>query len=163
MSSSDRRTALTAAAAALLLTACGFQLRGPPRLPFASIALTGFVPRSPLAEEFRRQLATQLQVLDTPAKADVVLHAIDDARERSVVASTAAAQVRELQLRLKFNFRAHTPGGRELIPRAEMLLTRDLSYSETQALAKEYEEAELFREMQADVVAQVLRRLAAVK
>lgn len=145
------------------LSACGFQLRGPPRLPFGSLALTGFAPRSPLADEFRRQLAAQLRLLDTPAKADVVLHAIDDARERSVVASTAAAQVRELQLRLKFNFRAHTPGGRELIPRAELLLTRDLSYSETQALAKEYEEAELFREMQADVVAQVLRRLAAVK
>lgn len=163
MSSSSRRTALTAAAGALLLAGCGFQLRGPPRLPFASIALTGFAPRSPLAEEFKRQLARQVSVLDAPAKADVVLHAVDDARERSVVASTAAAQVRELQLRLKFNFRAHTPGGRELIPHAELLLTRDLSYSETQALAKEHEEAELFREMQADVVAQVLRRLAAVK
>jgi LPS-assembly lipoprotein len=163
MSSSSRRTALTAAAGALLLAGCGFQLRGPPRLPFASIALTGFAPRSPLAEEFKRQLARQVSVLDAPAKADVVLHAVDDVRERSVVASTAAAQVRELQLRLKFNFRAHTPVGRELIPRAELLLTRDLSYSETQALAKEHEEAELFREMQADVVAQVLRRLAAVK
>ncbi len=162
MSSSNRRIALTLAAGALL-AGCGFQLRGPPRLPFGSLALTGFAPRSPLAEEFKRQLAAQLRVLDTPAKADVVLHAIDDARERSVVASTAAAQVRELQLRLKFNFRAHTPGGRELIPRAELLLTRDLSYSETQALAKEHEEAELFREMQADVVAQVLRRLAAVR
>lgn len=163
MSSSDRRTALTAAAASLLLAGCGFQLRGPPRLPFGSIALTGFAPRSPLAQEFHRRLATQLRVLDAPDKADVVLQAIDDARQRSVVASTAAAQVRELRLRLKFNFRVHTPGGRELIPRAELLLTRDMSYSETLALAKEQEEAELFREMQADVVAQVLRRLAAVR
>jgi LPS-assembly lipoprotein len=94
---------------------------------------------------------------------DVVLHAIDDLRERSVVASTAAAQVRELQLRVKFNFRAQTPGGRELIPRAELLLSRDLSYTETAALAKEQEEAELYREMQNDVVRQVLRRLAAVQ
>ena len=69
-----------------------------------------------------------------------------------MVASTSAAQVRELQLRVKFSFRAHTPAGRELIPRAELLLARDLSYSETAALAKEYEEAELFREMQSDVV-----------
>jgi LPS-assembly lipoprotein len=55
-----------------------------------------------------------------------------------------------------------TPGGRELIPRAELLVSRDLSYSESQALAKEHEEAELFREMQADVVAQVMRRLASL-
>ena len=150
-------------AGSLLLAGCGFRLSRPPSLAFSSIALTGFAPRSPLAEEFRRRLAQQLQIVEAPAKADVVLHAIDDARERSVVASTAAAQVRELQLRLKFNFRAHTRTGRELIPRAELLLARDMSYSETQALAKENEEAELFREMQADVVTQVLRRLAAVK
>jgi LPS-assembly lipoprotein len=102
-------------------------------------------------------------VLDTPARAQVVLHALEDQRERSVVASTSAAQVRELQLRLKLNFRAHTPSGRELIARSELLLQRDLSYSETAALAKEFEEAELFREMQADLVGQVLRRLAAVQ
>ena len=163
MSLSNRRTVLTTAAGSLLLAGCGFRLSRPPSLAFGSIALTGFAPRSPLAEEFRRRLAQQLQIVEAPAKADVVLHAIDDARERSVAASTAAAQVRELQLRLKFNFRAHTPTGRELIPRAELLLTRDMSFSETQALAKENEEAELFREMQADVVTQVLRRLAAVK
>ncbi len=142
---------------------CGFTLRRPPRLAIRTIALVGFAPRSPLAEALRRELLQQVSVLDDAAKAQVVLRALDDARERSVVASTAAAQVRELQLRLKFNFRADTPGGRELIPRVELLLKRDLSYSETQALAKEAEEAELFREMQADVVTQVLRRLAAVQ
>lgn len=145
------------------LAGCNFALRQPPKLSFSTIALTGFAPRSPLAQELRRQLARQVRVLDAPDRAEVVLHALDDTRERSVVASTSAAQVRELQLRLKFNFRAQTAAGRELIPRAELLLSRDLSYRETAALAKEYEEAELFREMQADLVAQVLRRLAAVK
>ena len=42
------------------------------------------------------------------------------------------------------------------------MVSRDLSYSETAALAKQHEEAELFREMQSDIVAQVLRRLAAI-
>ena len=144
------------------LAGCGFELRQPPRLSFSSIALVGFARRSPLEAELRHQLLRQVKVLGSPDKAEVVLQALDDVRERSVVASTAAAQVRELQLRLKFNFRARTPGGRELIPRAELLVSRDLSYSETATLAKEYEEAELFREMQLDVVAQTLRRLAAV-
>lgn len=161
MWSSRRR--LLAGLPALLLAGCGFQLRRPPELTFQSIALTGFAPRSPLAEELRRQLLLQVRVLETPDKAQVVLHALEDQRERSVVASTSAAQVRELQLRLKLNFRAHTPGGRELIARSELLLQRDMSYSENAALAKEFEEAELFRELQADLVGQVLRRLAAVK
>ena len=165
MSSSERRQLLLAIASvgsSLTLGGCGFDLRQPARVSFSSIALVGFARRSPLADELKRQLQKQVLVLDAPDKAEVVLQALDDVREKSVVASTAAAQVRELQLRLKFNFRARTPGGRELIPRAELMVSRDLSYSETAALAKEHEEAELFREMQSDIVAQVLRRLAAV-
>lgn len=165
MSSSEaapRRRSLLAALAAFGVSGCGFELRHAPKLPFASIAMTGFAPRSKLAEALRLQLEKQVRVLPGPDKADVVLQALTDLREKSVVAQTSAAQVRELQLRLKFSFRAHTPAGRELIPRAEMLLTRELTYSETQALAKEQEEAELYRSMQDDVVAQVLRRLASV-
>ena len=165
MSSSERRQlllALASAGASFALAGCGFDLRQPARVSFSSIALVGFARRSPLADELKRQLQKQVSVLEAPDKAEVVLQALDDVREKSVVASTAAAQVRELQLRLKFNFRARTPGGRELIPRAELMVSRDLSYSETAALAKEHEEAELFREMQSDIVAQVLRRLAAV-
>lgn len=158
----SRRHVLTGAAAAALLGGCGFHLRQPPKLAFQSIALTGFARRSTLAEDFRRELERQVTVLESPEKAELVLQALDDTRQKSVVASTSAAQVREVQLRLKFSFRVSTPGGRELIPRADLLLVRDINYSETQALAKEAEEGELYREMQADVVAQVLRRLAAV-
>jgi LPS-assembly lipoprotein len=162
MSSSERRALVVSTAGALLLAGCGFSLRQPPKLSFGSIALVGFAPHSGLAEELRRQLARQVSVTDTPARAAVVLQALDDTRDKSVVTSTSAAQVRALQLRLRFNFSAHTPGGRELIHRVELLVTRELSYNETAALAKEAEEGELYRDMIGDVVAQVLRRLAAV-
>lgn len=161
MWSSERRTLLLGAAA--LLGGCGFELRRAPPMPFQTIALEGFPARSPLADELKRQLAGSARVVDTPAQAQVVLRAISDERTKSVVASTSAAQVREFQLKLRFNFSARTPGGKELIAPAELLLTRDLSYSETAALAKQQEETELYREMQADVVLQVLRRLAAVR
>ena len=162
MSWSDRRTLLAALAAAGL-AGCGFELRQPPAMPFRSIALTGFVPPSPLAEELKKNLARGVRVLDRPAEAEVVLQALADERGKSVVASTSAAQVREFTLRLKFVFRAQTSGGRELIAPVELLLSRDLSYSENFALAKAQEEGELYREMQSDVVAQVLRRLASIR
>jgi LPS-assembly lipoprotein len=160
MWSSRRGLLLVATAAA---AGCGFELRQPARVSFRSIALLGFARRSALAEELRRVLQLQaVQVTDSPDKAELVLQVLQDVREKGVVASTAAAEVRELQLRLKFNFSVRTSAGRELIPRAELLVSRDLSYSETAALAKEHEEAELYREMQTDVVAQVLRRLASL-
>jgi LPS-assembly lipoprotein len=171
MSSSDvpvgltRRRSLTLLASVLGVAGagCGFQLRQVPALSFGSIALVGFAPRSPLAEELRQALSQRVRVVDAPTKADVVLQSLGDTRERSVVAQTSAAQVRELQLRLRFQFRAQTPGGKELLPGSILLLSRDMSYSETAALAKELEEAELFREMQSDVVLQVTRRLAAIR
>ncbi len=146
-----------------VLSACGFELRGTPELPFSRIALEGFGARSPLADELKRALSQSAEVVAGSDRAQVVLHAVTDAREKSVVASTSAGQVRELQLRVRLSFRLSTPAGAELIPATELLLTRDMSYSEDVALAKEYEEVQLYRAMQSDVVAQVMRRLARVK
>ena len=156
------RHAGLAAVAPLLptLAGCGFALRQPPVLPFQRIALVGFAPRSPLALDLRQHLQQALQVVDSPAQAEVVLQVQTDRRERSVVASTAAGQVRELQLRLRFEYRLRTPSGRELSPLTELLLSRDMSYSETVALAKAQEEAEIYSAMQADVAQQVLGQLA---
>jgi LPS-assembly lipoprotein len=148
-------------ALSVALGGCGFELRRSPALPFRSIALVGFAPQSPLADELRRRLSQSVQVLEQPARADVVLQALTDARSRSVVASTAAGQVRELQLRVRLRFRLSTPGGRELLPPAELLLSRDMSYSEAAALAKEEEQALIYRALDDDIASQVLRRLAA--
>ena len=152
------------AAGATALAGCGFELQRPPELRFRTLALSGFAPRSPLAQALREQLLASrtTQVVESSAQAQVVLEALSDAREKSVVATTAAGQVRELQLRTRLNFRVRTPQGRELIPATEILLSRDMSYSETSALAKEQEENFLYRSMQGDIVAQVLRRLAAM-
>jgi LPS-assembly lipoprotein len=145
-----------------VLAGCGFQLRQPLSYPFRSIALIGFAPRSPLETELRRALASSVQILLAPRQAEVVLQALEDRRDKSVAATTAAGQVREVQLRLHVTVRADTPTGRALMPPVELRLTRDLSYTESAALAKEQEEAELYREMQGDVVAQLLRRLSAL-
>ena len=51
----------------------------------------------------------------------------------------------------------------KLIPEPELTQQRDIRYTETQALAKEGEEALLFRDMQADLVQQLMRRLAVVQ
>jgi LPS-assembly lipoprotein len=142
------------------LGGCGFELRRTPPLPFQRIALTGFSPTSPISRELRERLTSQAQVVDAMGQAEVILQSLTDKREKSVVASTAAGQVRELQLRVKFEFRLASPGGRELVPPTELLLSRDMSTSETNALAKAQEEAEIYAAMQTDIVQQVLRRLA---
>lgn len=162
----DRRAWLiaTAALSTAPLAACGFRLRGAQELKFRAIQLTGFKSTSPLEKELRRAInASQTtQVVDSGGQAQVILEALADRRETNVVATNASGQVRDLRLRVRFGFTLRTPSDRELIAPTELLLSRDLSYNESAALAKESEEALLYRELQKDIVAQVMRRLAAV-
>jgi|SRR5580765_7998070 len=159
------RRRLLVAAAAFPLAGCGFELRRAPELKFRTIQLANFKPRSPLADELRMNInaSTTTLVVAGLAQAQVVLEALDDAREKVVVASNSVGQVTEFQLRERFAFRLRSVNGRELIPRTEILQNRDLSYTESAALAKEQEETALFRAMQSDIVSQVMRRLASVQ
>ncbi len=147
------------------LAGCGFELRRAPELKFSTVQLANFKPRSPLADELRMNInaSATTQVVEGIAQAQVVLEAIDDGREKVVVASNSVGQVTEFQLRERFTFRLRSVSGRELIARTELLLTRDLSYTESAALGKEQEETYLYRTMQSDIVAQVMRRLASVQ
>ena len=159
------RRALVLAFAASALVACGFELKRPPALRFKTIQLAGFPARSPLAEELKRNIdaSTTTQVVEAVKDAEVVLQALSDERQKSVVAVTGANQARVFELRSRVRFSLRTAAGKELIAPSEILLKRDLTYTESAALAKEQEEAFLYRAMQSDIASQVLRRLASVQ
>ena len=152
------------------LSACGFKLRGPRTFAFESLRMAGS-EATPVAVALRRALEVSglpVFVSSTPTSPEgdtgqVVLTVLADQRERVVVGQTAVGQVRELQLRTRFRFRLRTLSGRQLLDDTELLLERDISFTETAVLAKDAQEALLFRDMQADIVQQVMRRLAAVR
>lgn len=163
----QRRRSFVLAALAAPLAGCGFQLRQAPKFAFDSLYLSASEGSS-LGNELRRNLgaADTLRVLgrqEPAANADVVLDFLDERREKVVVARSSTGQVREFQLRIRVRFRLRTPQGRELIPVTELVQQRDISFNESAVLAKEAEENLLYRDMQTDLVQQMLRRLAAVK
>jgi LPS-assembly lipoprotein len=155
-------TAVTAA-----LTGCGFQLRQTGDYPFKTL-YTGFPLTTPFGAELSRQLRAtgRIELLTEPRQAqqaDVILEILQEQRQRVVVGLNASGQVRELQLRLTVKVRLRTPEGVEWIEPVELYQQRDLSFSETAALSKEIEEALLYRDMQNDIVQQIVRRLSRVK
>ncbi len=163
----QRRVLLLAATAASVLSACGFALRKAPNYAFKTI-FSGAAETSTLGTELNRNLeagGTVKVIRDARliGEADVILDVLLDQREKTVVSINAAGQVREFQLRTRFRFQLRTLKGKLLIPPAEILLQRDISFNESAVLAKETEEALLYRDMQSDIVQQILRRLAAVK
>ena len=149
-----------------ILGACGFKLRGAPDLAFQSLYVTA--SGTSLVNELRRTLASlgSLAVITDPAQRDTaqaILDIVSELREKTVVGISASGQVREFQLRLRMHFKLRTPQGKELIPETELLQQRDISFNESAVLAKEAEEGLLYRDMQSDIVRQLLRRLAAVR
>jgi len=145
------------------LSGCGFQLRREPALPFKRIALNGFGARSTQAIALRRAIGADVEVAASPAQADVVVVALAEAQERGVVGFTAAGQVREVQLRVKLRFRVLGRDGQEWLGPTELSQLRDMTYNETQALAKELEEAQLVRDMETDIARQVVRQLSTLR
>lgn len=150
-------------AAALLVASCGFHLRGQQALPFDSL----YVPAgSPLSLELKRNLTAQAKstkLVDDPKEAQAVLSFTSETREKVILSFDTTGRVREYQLRYTVGFRLADAKGLVYIPTNEVRLTRDISFNDAQVLAKEAEEAQLYRDMQSDMVQQILRRIAAAK
>ena len=162
-----RRRSLLAIAVTTALAGCGFQLRGAPELAFSTLYVAA-AESSSLGNELKRNLGSlgSVQVITDPllqSSAQAVLDILLDQREKTVVGVNASGQVREFQLRVRLRFRLRSPQGRDLIPETEMLLQRDISFNESAVLAKEAEEGLMYRDMQSDIVQQLIRRLAAVR
>ena len=150
---------------ALLLTlaACGFRLRGTADVPFETIFLPGATGGIALDLKRNIQVGTNAKVVDDPAKAEAVLQFTEETRQKEVLSLTGAGRVREFQLRYRVGFRVHDGKGGDYVPQSTIQLTRDVTFNDSEILAKEQEEQLLFRDMQSDMVQQILRRLAAAK
>lgn len=159
-----RRGLIAAAGSALLLGACGFQLRGVRDLPFATV----FINASPYAEmtaQIRRAINAQstTRVTDEMKDAEAVIDITENRIEKVILSLNSAGRVREYQLRQRFGFKVRSPKGEEIAPVSTIEVRRDLTFNDVEVLAKQEEELLLYTEMQADVVQQLLRRLQAIK
>lgn len=150
-------------AACLMLAACGFHLRGAADLPFKTIHL-GFAPNSAVGVELKRNLvASGTKVVDDKADAEANLTVLKDSRSSQVLTLNTNGRVREYALFQYFTFSVNDAKGTVIIPPTAITLRRVITYDENQALAKQSEEALLYRDMQSDLVQQILRRLSASK
>jgi LPS-assembly lipoprotein len=153
-------------ALAVTLTACGFKLRGSEgyNLPFHSIYV-GFAETSPLGAELRRNLRglDGLTVVDNANGAEAQLDVVSETRGKTILSLNSQGRVREYLLTYTFVFKVRNAAGVELLGPTEIALKRNIAFNEDAILAKESEEAVLVRDMQTDLVQQILRRLAAIK
>ena len=146
---------------AVLLAGCGFQLRGTAALPFDTL----FMPPTTVAGvalELKRniQAGTRTTVVNDRKSAEAVLEFTQEVREKIILSLAANGRVREFQLRYSVGFRVHDGKGGEFLPPSTVRLTRDITFNDSDVLAKDTEEQLLYRDMQSDMVQQIMRRLA---
>ena len=165
------KTTVVRVTAALLLAAsvaaCGFQLRGSSgqyNMPFQSIYLA-FPETSPLGTELKRNLRAgdAVRIENDASRAQALFDVLGETRGKSVLSLNSLGRVREYALSYTLVFRVRDANNKELLGPTEITLRRNIAFDESQVLAKESEEALLYRDMQSDLVQQILRRLAAIK
>ena len=157
-----RKNLFTAVAVvtSMLLTACGFQLRGAANLPYDTMHVASPTPTG-FAADFRRAIAanSRTRIVTRAQDAQATLHVMSEVREKSILSLSGGGRVREYDLRYRVSYRLTDKDNKELRPTTQITLRRDLSYNDVDTLSKESEEALLYRDMQADAVSQVLRQL----
>lgn len=147
---------------AVLLTACGFHLRGQGAfaLPFQKLYVQSANEYAPFINELKSAIeANNVQITDSPEEAQLTLQIVSEATDKQILSLSGAGRVREYRLQYRVSLRAYDRQQQEWLVPEEITLRRDFSYDDSQVLAKEQEEALLYQNMRGDAVQQVLRRL----
>ena len=157
---------LLAAIFAAVLTGCGFQLRGTlsGNLPYKTMMIA-----LPDTSEVRVWLeryinaAGSTEIIDDPKLADATFQQLSDSRLKTILSVNAQGRVREYRLQLNYRFRVVNAKGQILVPPNEVSLSRDITFDDSNVLAKDLEESLLWRDMNNDLVNQIMRRLSIIK
>jgi LPS-assembly lipoprotein len=146
------------------LAGCGFHLRGEADFAFATVYLNS-PASSPITTPLRRSLesAGTAKVLTTSDNAQVVLDINSVEDNKHILSLSSGGKVFEFLLTKRILFRVHDKDGNDWLPTSEVIVRRTYTYSDTEALAKEYEEQRLWRDMQTDAIQQIVRRLQSAR
>lgn len=157
-------------AVALTVSACGFHLRGDGghyTLPFPTMYI-GLPESSPLAIDLKRNIRSNggTTVVNNARDADGIVEVLSNpekTKTKTILSLNSNGRVRQYLLTYNIVFRVLDKQGAELLAPTQLTLTRPIDFNETQLLAKEQEEILLYKDMQTDLVQQMMRRIAAVK
>jgi LPS-assembly lipoprotein len=168
LASGSRLTSLLAvlalAVCAGLQGGCGFHPAGLASMPFERLYIASGDYAS-FGAEFKRYLesGSKTQLTNRAEEAQAILEILGERREQLILSLSDTGRVAEYLLRYRVSYRLIDKSRQELIPNTEIVLQRDMTYSDTQVLGKENEAELLYRDMKNDAILQLARQLAAAR
>ena len=153
--------AVTVLLIAMTLASCGFQLRGQAAIPYKTLYIetNGY---SLFANDLERAIrsGSKTKIVSSRDESEAVLKIVNEVQEKVIIALSSAGKVLEFELRYRVAYRLTDRAGKDLSAPGEIYMRRYMTYEDTEVLAKESEEALLYRNMKEDAVQQMLRRLS---
>ncbi|MBF0256139.1 MAG: hypothetical protein HQL47_06710 [Gammaproteobacteria bacterium] len=150
----------------LLLSGCGYQLRGAGgsmAMPQISpLYINGLALADPFTQVLRNNLrGAEVEVTDNPAAAKQTLYVFNHLRDKRVHSVGSRGKVLEYELIESLSFRLGSPPDRFDQTKAEVLSVRRIyTNPETETLGRQYEEAELRRDMYQQLASRLMRQMA---
>ena len=158
------RNALLITTFAMLLSACGFQLRDHAELP-PEMALTQMVvddPYSPLARRVKKLLEQNGVQFVSADRATAILEIPMNESITSVLTIADNARVREYRVSHVVQFRLLDAGGAELLTMQTLRQSREISFDEQKILATSREQEYLKEDLAEDLARMLVNRLESV-
>lgn len=147
----------------MLLSACGFALRGVTPMPFDTLYV-GIADNTQFGADVRRSLraaSPNTKLVNSPKEAQAILQQVNDARSLREVSLNAQGRVESYELGINFTFRLIDAKGNALIPDTTLSIYREMPYDDQIVQAKQGQIETLYKAMQRDLVSRLLRRMTA--
>jgi len=159
-----KRVAAIMLFAVLAVSGCGFHLQGRQPLPtqFEYTYIDTTDEQTDFVQDLRKALiATGSKVIPTKGSSGATISVHEDELIEKILSVDARNIPSEYELTYHVKFSVHS-GEKALIDHEEISVTRDITFDEAQLLAKEREQEILREGLARDLVAMVMRRLAAL-
>lgn len=147
----------------LILSGCGFKLKGTSPLPFNNL-YTNISLNSSFGAQLQRILQADSPGLSFVAdreQAQAILMQLQNSKRTRDVALDPQGNVEEYQLNLVFRFELLDTKGQKILPPTTLTVTRYLPNDPDAVQAKESERVSLYAAMELDLIERLSRRLTA--
>lgn len=152
-------------ASAILLQGCGWHLRGAQPLPpeLLSLHLQTASDTSKFARSLKRSFkAMDVSLADSSSGAPYTLSVSGITPTTRTLSTTGTAKVAEYELTSSITYVIHSREGQQLIAPTQLSTEKTYLYNSNNAVSSFEEEALLRKEMQRELVQQLIRRYRAI-
>ncbi len=143
----------------LLLSACGYHLRGAVNLPqeLKAVYLQGESPE--LHDQFSKSMESSSgKLLSSQDKAGIVIRFFDEKMNRRVLSLSARGRANDFELDYRVEYEFATAGNAILMPRQAIEVKREYFNDQQDIIAKDNEEAVIRNEIYQQAVRAIINR-----